>query len=94
MINAGDAPNTRREQGRVISFDAAEGHGTIQSTAHGDELFVHFSFIDSAMTFRVLRPGQLVEFEREQQPGPLGTRWVARHVAVVAAVESRVSHDR
>jgi cold shock protein len=72
-----------REQGRVVSFNTAEGHGIIRSTPMGDELFVHFSFIEPTGGFRALAPGQVVEFRREVQPGPTGVRAVAQAVVVV-----------
>jgi cold shock protein len=73
-----------RERGRVLSFDSAEGHGIIRSDAHGDDLFVHFSFIRQDRGFRALTPGQYVEFDRELQPGPSGSRFAAQSVVVVA----------
>lgn len=71
------------ERGQVLSWNAAEGHGVVQSTARGDELFVHFSSIVPSIGFRALSPGQVVEFQRALQPGPSGTRWVAFSVRVV-----------
>lgn len=71
------------EQGQVLSWNAAEGHGMLRSSQRGDELFVHFSSIITAAGFRALSPGQVVEFQRVMQPGPNGTEWVAFSVRVV-----------
>ena len=64
-----------REKGRTLWFNNAEGHGIILS-ARGDELPVFFPHI-SMDGFKTLREGQLVEFERFEQPGPDGVRDVA-----------------
>jgi len=74
-----------RERGHVVSFNPREGHGTVRSMAQGDELFVHFSFIEPDGEYRALTPGQVVEYRRELQPGPSGTRAVAQGVVVVSA---------
>lgn len=71
------------EQGHVLSWNAAEGHGVVRSAQRGDELFVHFSSILPADGFRALSSGQAVEFQRMMQPGPQGTQWVAFNVRVV-----------
>jgi cold shock CspA family protein len=71
-----------REQGRVVAFNAVEGHGLIRSMGRGDELFVHFSFIEPSGGVRVLVPGQVVEYRRELQPGPSGARPTAQAVVV------------
>ena len=73
-----------REQGCVQWFKAHEGYGQIVSDQSGDELFVDFSFIVPSAQFRALAAGQRVEFTREIQPGPSGSRAVARSVAVVS----------
>lgn len=74
-----------RERGLVVSWNAAEGHGVVQSTDRGDELFVHFSALVPAGGFRALSQGQAVAFQRARQPGPSGEQWVAFAVEVVSA---------
>lgn len=73
----------RRERGRVVTFNTAQGHGVIRSEALGDELWVHFSSIEQATGFRALVPGQVVEYWRALQPGPSGVQLSAHGVVVV-----------
>ena len=73
----------KRERGRVVAFNTAEGHGLIRSLGLGDDLFVHFSSIEQATGFRALTPGQVVEFWRALQPGPSGVQPAAYGVVVV-----------
>lgn len=80
------------ERGQVLSWNAAEGHGVVQSMERGDELFVHFSSIVPAVAFRELSPGQVVEFQRALQPAPSGEQWVAFSVSVVSNAPSPPSH--
>jgi len=74
-----------RESGHVQWFKSDEGYGQIVSDHLGDELFVHFSFVLPSTGFRALSAGQRVEFTREIQPGPSGSRAVAQSVVVVRA---------
>lgn len=82
-----------KERGQVLSWDAGEGHGVVQPTARGDELFVHFSLIMPGVGFRALSPGQVVEFQRALQPGPVGEQWVALSVCVVSKTPSAQSES-
>ncbi|WP_108672062.1 cold-shock protein [Peribacillus acanthi] len=60
------------EQGKVKWFNAEKGFGFIEREA-GDDVFVHFSAIQSE-GFRTLEEGQDVTFEVEQgQRGPQAT---------------------
>jgi cold shock protein len=70
------ALHTRRkqqmEQGKVKWFNAEKGFGFIEREA-GDDVFVHFSAIQSE-GFKTLDEGQAVTFEVEQgQRGPQAT---------------------
>jgi cold shock protein len=70
------AQHTRRkqqmEQGKVKWFNAEKGFGFIEREA-GDDVFVHFSAIQSE-GFKTLDEGQAVTFEVEQgQRGPQAT---------------------
>jgi cold shock protein len=70
------AQHTRRkqqmEQGKVKWFNAEKGFGFIEREA-GDDVFVHFSAIQSE-GFKSLDEGQAVTFEVEQgQRGPQAT---------------------
>ena len=55
-----------KEKGTVKWFNAAKGYGFIQR-ASGDDVFVHFSAIQSA-GYRSLDEGAEVEFEVKQGP--------------------------
>ena len=55
-----------REKGTVKWFNAAKGYGFIQR-ASGDDVFVHFSAIQSS-GYRSLDEGSEVEFEVKQGP--------------------------
>ena len=60
------------EQGKVKWFNAEKGFGFIEREA-GDDVFVHFSAIQSE-GFKSLDEGQAVTFEVEQgQRGPQAT---------------------
>ena len=57
-------------QGTVKWFNAEKGHAFITPTAGGQDLFVHYSAIQSD-GYRSLDEGQSVEFELGQgQKGP------------------------
>jgi CspA family cold shock protein len=63
---------TTMEQGKVKWFNAEKGFGFIEREA-GDDVFVHFSAIQSD-GFKSLDEGQAVTFEVEQgQRGPQAT---------------------
>ncbi len=63
---------TTMEQGKVKWFNAEKGFGFIEREA-GDDVFVHFSAIQSE-GFKTLDEGQAVTFEVEQgQRGPQAT---------------------
>jgi CspA family cold shock protein len=74
-----------RERGHVGWFKQDKGYGRIVSDEFGDQLFVHFSSIasTSGAAFRLLEPGQRVEYTRTLGPGPQGTRPVAIDVVVL-----------
>ncbi|WP_432694327.1 cold-shock protein [Priestia aryabhattai] len=60
------------EQGKVKWFNAEKGFGFIERE-NGDDIFVHFSAIQSE-GFKSLDKGQAVTFEVEQgQRGPQAT---------------------
>ncbi|HVH96423.1 MAG TPA: cold-shock protein [Bacillus sp. (in: firmicutes)] len=60
------------EQGKVKWFNAEKGFGFIERE-NGDDVFVHFSAIQSE-GFKTLDEGQSVTFEVEQgQRGPQAT---------------------
>jgi CspA family cold shock protein len=56
-----------REIGTVKWFNAGKGYGFI-SRDGGEDVFVHYSAIESAGGFRTLDEGQQVEFTVEQGP--------------------------
>jgi CspA family cold shock protein len=49
-------------------FDAKKGYGFINHPDGGDDIFVHYSQIESDEEFKTLRTGQSVEFELEDGP--------------------------
>jgi cold shock protein len=60
-------------EGTVKWFNADKGYGFIQPETGGDDLFVHFSAIQSE-GFKTLEEGQRVSFEVGQgQKGPQAT---------------------
>ena len=56
-----------REKGVVKWFNAAKGYGFIQRSAGGEDVFVHYSAIQSD-GYRSLNEGTEVEFEISQGP--------------------------
>ncbi|MCI7238657.1 MAG: cold shock domain-containing protein [Anaerococcus sp.] len=64
-------------KGEVKTFDNKRGFGFIKW--EGEDLFVHFSDIESEETYKTLYPGQVVEFEKIE--GPRGDQAV--HVRIV-----------
>jgi CspA family cold shock protein len=58
--------STVKEKGTVKWFNAAKGYGFIQRST-GDDVFVHFSAIQSS-GYRSLDEGSQVEFEVKQGP--------------------------
>ena len=65
-----------KENGTVKWFNAANGFGFIQR-ASGDDVFVHFSAIQSS-GYRSLDEGSEVEFEVKQGPKGLQAENVSR----------------
>ena len=63
------------EQGTVKWFNDAKGFGFLSRTS-GDDVFVHFSAIQSNGGFRSLQEGQAVQFNVVK--GPKG--WQAENV--------------
>jgi CspA family cold shock protein len=49
-------------------FDAKKGYGFINHPEGGDDVFVHYSQIQSEDDFKTLRTGQTVQFEMEDGP--------------------------
>ncbi len=49
-------------------FDAKKGYGFIDHPDGGDDVFVHYSQIESEKDFKTLRTGQPVEFELSDGP--------------------------
>ncbi len=49
-------------------FDAKKGYGFIHHPDEGDDVFVHYTQIESDKDFKTLRTGQTVEFEMNDGP--------------------------
>jgi CspA family cold shock protein len=62
---------SERQTGTVRWFNATKGYGFIEQE-DGEDLFVHYSAIQSEGGYRTLNEGQRVEFTIEQ--GPKGLR--------------------
>lgn len=58
--------STRRSV--VKWFDAKKGYGFIVHPEGGNDIFVHYSSIDTDRRFKTLRTGQVVEFELDDGP--------------------------
>lgn len=55
-------------QSTVKWFDAKKGYGFIHHPDGGDDVFVHYTQIDTEKDFKTLRTGQTVEFEMSDGP--------------------------
>ncbi len=77
MMQSPRMSNTTADSGKVKWFSVKKGFGFIE-TDSGEEVFVHFSSI-SGKGYRVLEPGDKVQFEKI--PGPKGNQ--AFHVVVL-----------
>lgn len=55
-------------QSTVKWFDAKKGYGFIHHPDGGDDVFVHYTQIESEKDFKTLRTGQTVEFEMNDGP--------------------------
>lgn len=71
-------------------FDAKKGYGFIHHPEDGDDVFVHYSQIESEDDFKTLRTGQTVQFELNDGPKGLHALSV---VAMDDGEESRPSFD-
>lgn len=68
--------------GTVKWFNSEKGFGFISNAAGGEDVFVHFSAIDSDNGYRTLQEGQSVSFDIEADPkNARKTR--AAHVRVI-----------
>ena len=56
------------EQSTVKWFDAKKGYGFINHPDGGDDVFVHYSQIESDDDFKTLHSGQTVQFELNDGP--------------------------
>jgi|SRR3979490_1445418 CspA family cold shock protein len=75
-VNNESGERVVKEKGTVKWFNAAKGYGFIQR-ASGDDVFVHFSAIQSN-GYRSLDEGAEVEFEVKQGPKGLQAENVLR----------------
>ena len=57
-----------QEESTVKWFDAKKGYGFIHHPNGGDDVFVHYSQIQSDDDFKSLRSGQVVSFELNNGP--------------------------
>jgi len=75
---------SQTHQSTVKWFDAKKGYGFINHPEGGDDIFVHYSQIETDDDFKTLRTGQSVRFEMDD--GPKGLH--ARSVLPVEAEET------
>lgn len=68
-------------------FDAKKGYGFIVNPQGGQDIFVHYSQIDTDRRFRTLRTGQVVEYELHD--GPKGP-----HAINVSSLEDQPAESR
>jgi len=68
-------------------FDAEKGYGFINHPQEGDDVFVHYSNIESDDDFKTLRAGQNVKFEMNN--GPKGL-----HALNVVAASEDATHNK
>jgi CspA family cold shock protein len=66
-------------QSTVKWFDAKKGYGFIDHPEEGEDIFVHYSHIESDDDFKTLRTGQPVTFEMEDGPKGLHALNVVPH---------------
>jgi CspA family cold shock protein len=66
-------------QSTVKWFDAKKGYGFIDHPEDGEDIFVHYSHIESDDDFKTLRTGQPVTFEMEDGPKGLHALNVVPH---------------
>ncbi len=76
-------------QSTVKWFDAKKGYGFIHHPDGGDDVFVHYTQIESDKEFKTLRTGQIVEFELND--GPKGLH--ALSVNAIDQEEKATSHE-
>jgi CspA family cold shock protein len=56
------------QQSTVKWFDADKGYGFIEHPREGDDVFVHYSNIETDDDFKTLQTGQAVRFEMNDGP--------------------------
>ena len=67
-----------REKGTVKFFNEKKGYGFI-TKEDGNDVFVHFTSIESEDDFKTLKEGQAVEFEKTMgQKGPQASNVVPK----------------
>lgn len=66
-----------RKTGTVKWFNSMKGYGFIAPDGASEDVFVHYSAIESTSSYRTLNEGDRVEFSIEQSPkGPQATNVV------------------
>lgn len=74
-------------QSTVKWFDAKKGYGFIHHPDGGEDVFVHYTQIESDKDFKTLRTGQTVEFEMND--GPKGLHALSVNAMGAANEEER-----
>lgn len=77
---------SQTHQSTVKWFDAKKGYGFINHPEGGDDIFVHYSQIETDDDFKTLRTGQSVRFEMDD--GPKGL-----HALSVLPVEAEETEE-
>ena len=71
-------------QSKVKWFNDKKGYGFIVNPKGGEDIFVHYSNIDSQHRFKLLRPDADVDFELDSK----GHRLQARNVREISTTNS------
>jgi CspA family cold shock protein len=70
-------------QGKVKWFNNTKGYGFVIDDNGGDDLFVHYSYINST-GYKTLKSGQMVRFDIQEAPN-------GRHAIKVELIEEQPS---
>ena len=78
--------------GKVKWFNNAKGYGFIRPDAGGDDLFVHYSYIEMG-GYKSLKAGQLVEYDIREAPKGLHAINIRYEDSDPASVENISEHE-
>lgn len=76
-------------------FDAKKGYGFIVNPQGGQDIFVHYSQIETERRFKTLRTGQVVEYQLQDGPkGPhaVNVTFLEEDEPARSSADGRMSH--